>query len=62
MLVGAFYPMIFSPTDAPFNLGFVFGAIEYIQPGVYVCGSMRLFEADKLCKDADTVKFKELQA
>jgi L-asparaginase len=57
ILVGAFKPLIFSPSDAAFNLGFAISAFERIESGVYVAMNARLFNANAVEKDFMAQKF-----
>jgi len=57
ILLGSFYPLGFSQSDAPFNLGYAFGAIEYLSPNVYVAMNSRLFDPYEVGKDVQNGKF-----
>ena len=52
VLLGSFHPLLFHPSDAPFNLGFALGVIDYVAPGVYIAMNSRLFDPHNICKDA----------
>jgi len=56
--LGGFYPLVGGvPSDAPFNLGYAIGIMEYIKPGIYVAMNSRLFNPDKVKKDFENSKF-----
>lgn len=58
ILVGSFYPLLgFSQSDAPFNLGYALGALEYIKPGVYVAINSQLFNPHDVAKNTTKGKF-----
>ncbi|MCL2228997.1 MAG: asparaginase [Firmicutes bacterium] len=61
ILLGSFYPLIFYPTDAPFNLGFAIGVIEHVKPGVYIAMNSKLFDISDstgISKDYNSAKFR----
>jgi L-asparaginase len=60
VLVGAFCPLTFHPSDAPFNLGFAIGVIEHIKSGVYIAMNAQLFTSSNVEKDFSKLKFVEL--
>lgn len=58
ILIGSFWPLKgYSPSDAPFNIGFAIGVIPYIDPGVYVAMHSTLFEAEMVTKDIEHAHF-----
>jgi len=58
ILIGSFYPLKgYSPSDAPFNIGFAFGALNGATPGVYVAMNAQLFDPENVCKDTLNAKF-----
>jgi L-asparaginase len=58
VLTGAMFPLKgFSPSDAPFNLGFAFASLFLAQPGIYLAMNGRLFGADEAIKNIDAGKF-----
>jgi len=57
ILLGAFKPLIFAPSDAAFNLGFAIASFENIRSGVYVAMNSRLFDATEVKKDFKLQKF-----
>lgn len=51
VLVGALAPARFGESDASFNLGMAFAAVQLAQPGVYIAMSGSVFRADRVVKD-----------
>lgn len=51
VLVGALAPARFGESDASFNLGMAFAAVQTAGPGVYITMSGSVFRADKVVKD-----------
>lgn len=51
VLVGALAPARFGESDASFNLGMAFAAVQVAEPGVYITMSGSVFRADKVVKD-----------
>ena len=51
VLVGALAPARFGESDASFNLGMAFAAVQLAEPGVYVAMSGSVFPADRVVKD-----------
>lgn len=49
VLTGAMQPARFRNTDAVFNIGCAFTAVQTLKPGVYIVMNGNVFEADK-CK------------
>jgi len=59
ILIGSFWPLKgYAPSDAPFNIGFAFGALLNCQPGVYIAMHSQLFTPDSVHKDLENAKFK----
>lgn len=58
VLVGAFQPLSFAQSDAPFCLGYAIGQIEHLSPNVYIAMNSQIFNADNVEKDFSTMKFK----
>lgn len=56
-LTGALSPARFAQTDAPFNLGMAFAAVQVASPGVYIAMSGQLFDGCKVRKDRDAGMF-----
>ena len=60
ILIGSFYPLKgYSPSDAPFNIGFAFGALIGAEPGIYVAMNSQLFQPEHVQKDILNAKFKQ---
>jgi len=57
VLVGALAPARFGESDASFNLGMAFAAVQLAEPGVYIAMSGSVFRADRVVKDRDQGKF-----
>jgi L-asparaginase len=51
VLVGALAPARFGESDASFNLGMAFAAVQLAEPGVYIAMSGSVFRADRVIKD-----------
>ncbi|MFM5954053.1 MAG: asparaginase domain-containing protein [Novosphingobium sp.] len=56
-LTGALSPARFAETDAPFNLGMAFAAVQVAAPGVYIAMSGEVFDGLKVKKDRAAGKF-----
>ncbi len=51
ILTGSMIPLTgFSPSDAPFNLGFSMAKLEDLKEGVYVCMNGRIFVPEEVMK------------
>lgn len=51
ILTGSMIPLTgFSPSDAPFNLGFSMAKLEDLKEGVYVCMNGRVFSPEEVMK------------
>ena len=51
IFTGSVIPLIgFSPSDAPFNLGFSIAKLQELNPGVYVCMNGKAFHAKESSK------------
>lgn len=58
VLTGSMIPLNgFSPSDAPFNLGFVIAEVKNLSAGVYVAMNGRIFEANEVIKNIKAGKF-----
>lgn len=58
VIVGSFYPLVgFSSSDAPYNLGYAIGVVEYLKPGVYLAMNSRLFDPFEVDKNIVKGKF-----
>ena len=56
-LTGALSPARFAETDAPFNLGMAFAAVQTARPGVYIAMSGQVFDGLKVRKDRTAGRF-----
>ena len=57
VLTGALSPARFANTDAAFNVGMAFGAVQTLPPGVYIAMNGQVFDAAKVRKDRATNRF-----
>lgn len=58
ILTGAMIPLVgFSPSDAPFNLGYTLASIKILKPGIYVCMNGRIFTPQEVVKRISEGKF-----
>jgi L-asparaginase len=53
VLTGASQPYKFRESDAEFNVGVAIGALNIIEPGVYICMNGRVYHWDKCEKRSD---------
>jgi L-asparaginase len=59
ILTGAFKPEKFKDSDAEFNIGLAIGAIEFLQPGVYIAMNGIVHHYFKLKRNRKTGHFVE---
>jgi L-asparaginase len=57
VLTGALQPGRFSDSDAPFNMGLAFGALQSLSPGVYIAANGHLFAAGAVRKNRELNRF-----
>jgi L-asparaginase len=58
ILTGSMLPLRnFSPSDAPYNLGFALGAMVYAEPGIYLAMNGALFAPGEVRKDLTQGRF-----
>jgi len=57
VLTGALSPARFSDSDATFNIGMAFAAVQSLPPGVYVAMNGRVFRGDEVKKDREQRRF-----
>ena len=57
VLTGALAPARFHESDAPFNLGMAFAAVQTLRPGVYIAMSGQVFRGDQVRKDRSLGRF-----
>lgn len=59
ILIGSFWPLKgYSPSDAPFNIGYAMGAMLSVEPGVYLSMHASLFDPDQVTKDTEHAHFR----
>jgi L-asparaginase len=57
VLTGALAPARFQESDASFNLGMAFAAVQTLPPGVYIAMSGQVFRGDEVEKDRANARF-----
>lgn len=57
VLTGALAPARFAESDAPFNLGMAFAAVQCLSFGVYITMNGQVFAAGHVRKDRSTARF-----
>jgi L-asparaginase len=57
VLTGALSPARFTESDATFNIGMAFAAVQALPPGVYVAMNGRVFRGDAVKKDRELRRF-----
>ena len=57
VLTGSLAPARFAMSDAMFNIGMAFSAVQSLSPGVYIVMNGTVFEADKVIKDRENNRF-----
>ena len=57
VLTGAMQPARMAQTDAVFNIGFAWGVLQTLGPGVYIAMNGRVFEAGHVRKNRDAGRF-----
>ena len=58
ILTGSMIPITgFSPSDAPFNLGYALSSIKTLKPGVYVCMNGTIFSPNEVAKRISEGRF-----
>lgn len=57
VLVGALAPARFKSTDAVFNVGFAFAAVQTLPPGVWIAMNGHVFEPHHVRKNRDENRF-----
>jgi L-asparaginase len=60
VLVGSMIPYAFGASDALFNLGCAFAAVQAFQQGVYITMNGRIFVWDNVRKNRESGEFEEL--
>jgi L-asparaginase len=59
VLVGAMIPYTFGASDALFNLGCAFSAVQVLDPGVYITMNGKIFHWDNVRKNKESGEFEE---
>jgi L-asparaginase len=57
VLTGALAPARFANTDAAFNVGMAFAAVQTLPPGVYIAMNGQVFDGAKVRKDSAANRF-----
>ena len=58
ILTGSMIPLTgFSPSDAPFNLGYSIANVKILKPGIYVCMNGQIFTPKEVIKQLSQGKF-----
>ncbi|HAN96762.1 MAG TPA: asparaginase [Planctomycetaceae bacterium] len=57
VLVGSLSPACLKETDAEFNVGFAFAAVQLLPPGVWIAMNGRVFAAGQVRKNRDANRF-----
>lgn len=57
VLTGALNPARFRGSDAEFNIGTAVGAVQSLPPGVYIAMNGRVWDPEKVRKNADANRF-----
>ncbi|MEQ8859947.1 MAG: asparaginase domain-containing protein [Pseudomonadales bacterium] len=57
VLTGSLAPARFAQTDAVFNVGMAFAAVQALPPGVYIVMNGQIFAGDRVHKDTEQNRF-----
>lgn len=57
VLVGSLSPAQFKNSDAEFNIGFAFAAVQTLPPGTYIAMNGQAFPAERVRKNRDRNRF-----
>jgi L-asparaginase len=60
VLTGAMQPARMRRTDAVFNVGFAWAAVQLLPPGVYIAMNGEVFEAGMVRKNLQTQRFERI--
>lgn len=60
IFLGAMQPARMRVSDAPFNLGFAFAAVQLLEPGIYIAMSGKVFSYDQVVKNRKAGQFEAL--
>jgi L-asparaginase len=61
VLTGSMQPALFRVTDAVFNIGCAFIAVQILPPGVYITMNGRIFHAGRVRKNVAENRFEEIE-
>ena len=61
VLTGALAPARFAQSDATFNVGMAFAAVQTLPPGAYIVMNGQVFKAGRVVKDRQSNRFLDLQ-
>lgn len=61
VLTGAMQPARFRSSDAVFNIGFAFAAVQTLPPGAYVAMNGRVLDPSRARKNVDAGRFEEIR-
>ena len=61
VLTGALEPALFKTSDAVFNIGCALGAVQSLEPGVYIAMNGKIFPADKVRKNLQENRFETIK-
>jgi L-asparaginase len=61
VLVGAMIPYTFGASDALFNLGCAFAAVQALRQGVYITMNGKIFRWDNVIKNKESGEFEKLK-
>lgn len=61
VLVGSLSPARFKGSDAEFNIGFAFAAVQLLEPGSYVAMNGQVFRHDRVRKNPEENRFEVLE-
>jgi len=62
VLTGSMQPALFRVTDAVFNIGCAFMAVQILPSGVYIAMNGRIFHAGRVRKNVAENRFEEMEA
>ncbi|WP_136796549.1 MULTISPECIES: asparaginase [Desulfosediminicola] len=60
VLTGALEPALFKTSDAIFNVGCALGAVQSLEPGIYIAMNGAIFNADNVRKNLERNMFEEI--
>ena len=60
VLVGSLSPARFKSSDAEFNIGFAWAAVQTLPPGVYIAMNGRIFHPDRVRKNREANRFEPI--